>query len=265
METPGQDPHALLPWYVNATLDAGERAAFETHLPGCVSCREELLLLRALRDAVRRHGEDFFLPHPEPERLVTELLEGLPEPEGGAVRRHVALCATCAVESRLVREDRARARPPLAGAAPAAPWRRIVPWAAAAAVVAGVAVGLWQRPGPAVRPSEIVEAYYVEPSRRDAGSVVLSVPPSAPGFEIVLPLEITAASLPLTVEILDRSGRTVFLRREVTRVYRDSFLFVHCARAEFPDGEYLARVHPAAPAGQTPSAPFEFRFRVIAD
>jgi anti-sigma factor RsiW len=46
----------LLPWYVNATLDAGEAALVEKHLGSCDACREELARCQDLQSAAQ--GED---------------------------------------------------------------------------------------------------------------------------------------------------------------------------------------------------------------
>lgn len=61
--TPGQvfdlarTPHMrcepLLPWFVNGTLDARERAEVDDHLAGCERCRAEVRRLRDLSVAVR--------------------------------------------------------------------------------------------------------------------------------------------------------------------------------------------------------------------
>lgn len=42
---------ALLPWFVNGTLDADERTLVERHVAECARCRQEVEWLRALRAA----------------------------------------------------------------------------------------------------------------------------------------------------------------------------------------------------------------------
>jgi anti-sigma factor RsiW len=44
---------ALLPWYVNGTLQHVERARVEQHVGECIACRGELEAQRALRELVR--------------------------------------------------------------------------------------------------------------------------------------------------------------------------------------------------------------------
>jgi anti-sigma factor RsiW len=48
-----EHPDALLPWYVNRTLDRAERDQVEHHLATCVRCRDEVLLLEGLRAHVQ--------------------------------------------------------------------------------------------------------------------------------------------------------------------------------------------------------------------
>ncbi|HEX5758721.1 MAG TPA: zf-HC2 domain-containing protein, partial [Thermoanaerobaculia bacterium] len=43
----------LLPWYVNGTLEAGERAALEAHLAACARCRGEVAREEGLAAALR--------------------------------------------------------------------------------------------------------------------------------------------------------------------------------------------------------------------
>lgn len=49
-----RETEALLPWYVNGTLDAGERARVEQHLAQCLRCRREADWLRELQATVAR-------------------------------------------------------------------------------------------------------------------------------------------------------------------------------------------------------------------
>src|SRR5947199_119876 len=42
---------ALLPWFVNGTLDADERALVEQHITECARCRDEVEWLRELHAA----------------------------------------------------------------------------------------------------------------------------------------------------------------------------------------------------------------------
>jgi hypothetical protein len=48
---------ALLPWYLNGTLSAGERTAVSAHLQECPSCRRELDELVILRTQVRQASD----------------------------------------------------------------------------------------------------------------------------------------------------------------------------------------------------------------
>ncbi len=48
----------LLPWYVNGTLEGGERAQVEAHLSACLPCRRELEAQRALQSAMSASPHD---------------------------------------------------------------------------------------------------------------------------------------------------------------------------------------------------------------
>jgi len=97
--------HDALPWFVNGTLEPEEAATFERHLMDCADCRQELEFLEKLKAQIERHGDDFLADHPPPEKLVTLLGPGNGEEVQGEeevtrLRRHLALCATCAEEAR---------------------------------------------------------------------------------------------------------------------------------------------------------------------
>lgn len=97
-----EHPRDLLPWYANGTLGAGEQEKVARHLEHCEYCRHELVLLKAMRDEVKR----------EPIQAPTEL--GL---------------------RRLMRDVRAERRP----AAPAR-WRPALAAAAALVIVVQAAL-----------------------------------------------------------------------------------------------------------------------------
>ena len=91
-----------------------------------------------------REGEAFLEEHPSSERVAALLdpalaEEEIPEDEAVALRRHLALCATCAEEARWLRGEEAAGRD---GAVPArtggSPYRRV---AVAASVVLAFLLG----------------------------------------------------------------------------------------------------------------------------
>ncbi len=71
----------LLPWYVNATLEEGERRAVEDHLPACGECAREVDQLRGLAMALAESATDG--PGADPERLsgVIGRIDGLAAPQ----------------------------------------------------------------------------------------------------------------------------------------------------------------------------------------
>ncbi len=141
-------------------------------------------------------------------------------------------------------------------------WKVVLPWLAAAAVLIAISLPLWRQRERSARPTGIVQAFYVEPAQRAPGPAVLRLPPSAEGFQIVLPVDLGPGDLPVAVGIHDHAGRIVFARDGVTEVYRDSFLLVSCDRGDFPDGDYVVRVRLTPGPGEGPPPPLEFRFRV---
>src|SRR5262245_13938703 len=101
--------HDRLPWYVSGTLGEEESRQFAGHLGGCEACRKELIVLEAMKRELEEHGDDLLRDHPPPEKLAAAILEDAEEPlsadEAASVRRHIAICATCAEESSWLRGE----------------------------------------------------------------------------------------------------------------------------------------------------------------
>jgi hypothetical protein len=68
-----------LPWFVNGTLEAGERRDTESHLATCLVCRREATALGALQDSVASPALD-----PRCEAALGRLHERIEENERGA-------------------------------------------------------------------------------------------------------------------------------------------------------------------------------------
>jgi hypothetical protein len=97
----------LLPWYVNETLAAPQRARVESHLRDCEACRAELERERLIRGRMAGDAAIEYLPAPSLKRLQARLdeanLQGsrpaAPEPDQAASRGappRRALWAACA-------------------------------------------------------------------------------------------------------------------------------------------------------------------------
>jgi hypothetical protein len=63
----------LLPWYVNETLNAGERDRVRRHLEECGPCRETVSLLSRVDSVIRRPTATPILPPRRPERLLERI------------------------------------------------------------------------------------------------------------------------------------------------------------------------------------------------
>ena len=91
-----------LPWFLHGSLHPAERAELAAHLAGCAGCRGAL--------AATREASALFAGHPEASTLVDYAL-GLPldpvaGPERSTLELHLAHCADCREELRLVEADR---------------------------------------------------------------------------------------------------------------------------------------------------------------
>jgi hypothetical protein len=67
----------LIPWYVNDTLDDGERSRIEAHLTGCAACREDLALEQRIYHGVSADSAVEYMPAASLNRL-REKLDGKP-------------------------------------------------------------------------------------------------------------------------------------------------------------------------------------------
>ena len=54
MNAENKHPDDLLPWYVNNTLSADDRARVETHMAECEDCRNEVKFLQKLRAGIQQ-------------------------------------------------------------------------------------------------------------------------------------------------------------------------------------------------------------------
>jgi anti-sigma factor RsiW len=89
----------LLPWYLNSTLEAGEREEVRQHVAACERCRQAL--------AETRQAWTVFDQHISSQDLVA-LAWGQP-PSGidpAAAEEHLSSCADCAAELELARMSR---------------------------------------------------------------------------------------------------------------------------------------------------------------
>lgn len=259
--------HELLPWYVNGTLKGDEALSFEGHLRDCPSCGRDLPLLIAMREAIELHGEAFFRPHPAAEWIVGEVFGQLRPDRTDEVRAHLSFCPTCAVEARLARQGKDGTPVASPGARPLRRLSRRIAvfWLAAAVVLLAVSLPLWRLSRPARHRTDILPSFYVEPPQRSAEAALVRVPSSSAGFQIVLPIDLDPAAYPLRVSIHDGAGRVVFSRADVREIYRESFLLIFCARQDFPDGDYVARVESAARQDPAEPVSLQFRFRVAGE
>ncbi|MGH9869752.1 MAG: zf-HC2 domain-containing protein [Candidatus Polarisedimenticolia bacterium] len=250
------DPHELLPWYVNGTLEAREREEFERHLQTCLSCRQELPVLQDVSRQVRAPGWAAHAEHPDPETLSRVVADG---EEDAAVRRHLALCLTCAEEARWLTGE--------AVAGGSAARRRTGAWIVpAAAIAAGLLVvvtaGLlmpWR--GPAT-PAGVFRPVMVPAIERAAGATVVQVPRGAGSVQVLLQADLAPDDFPVRFEVSDASGRAVFAAAGLKEddLFRGILGFT-CPRADCPDGDYVARLTPAR-AGRPPIA---YPFSIFTD
>ena len=170
----------LLPWYLNGTLESGERAEVRQHLTTCESCRAALAETVQAGAIFAHESTAQHIPAADLVALAWgETPSGV---EPAAAREHLASCAECAAELELVRMSRRLEEEGNVAVFPAArpqaaPNRAYRGWRAAAiaASLAGVvAAGGWYQT--ARQPLQAV----VRPAAPPAASPRPAAQPQAP-------------------------------------------------------------------------------------
>lgn len=125
----------FLPWYLNGTLDEGEKQQVREHLAGCEACRQALEETRLAWTIYDQHI---------PSEALVALAWG-ESPEGydpDVLDRHLHSCPECAAELELVRTSRRLEEDDRVALFPGAATRTVTPRPAAwrtAALAAGLA------------------------------------------------------------------------------------------------------------------------------
>jgi len=252
--------HQLLPWFLTGTLDRSEERAFRNHLAECAECRDEMAMLEKVRDGADRHGAAYLSEHPPAERLVALVRDELEDADRRTVREHLALCPTCALESRWVAGKAVAGREPAAtiGRSAAAPSRgRWIPLAAAAAVLLlALSLFVFRQPGSGPM---MLQAVYLTAAERGSGVQIVRTKGDLP-LLLIVAAELSDEGFPVTVELLDRAGKAVLRQQGVTRDLLDNeqYAFLTCPVATCGPGDYRVRISPSKGA----EPPVELRFRI---
>lgn len=65
---------ALLPWFVNRTLESHEHELVTMHLEECAECRREILLLKALNESIQDDANDSHASHADVEKSLAGVM-----------------------------------------------------------------------------------------------------------------------------------------------------------------------------------------------
>ncbi|MEM7244605.1 MAG: zf-HC2 domain-containing protein [Acidobacteriota bacterium] len=271
--------HQLLPWFFNGTLDVEEAEEFERHLPDCEACRHELDLLETLRPELDEHGAALLADHPSPEELLASCEPEsadvvLDETRRGEVLRHLALCATCAEETRWLRGEGAATVSEDGAAEPGSvDDGRVVPfeaargrswidragwWVAAAAVVL-LAVSL-QRGGSGPASTGLLPVTVVRSVERDAsGSTVVTRQAETGGVHVLLEVDFAPASFPIAFELQREDGTRIHRDEAIPReaLLGGALLGFACAAEDCLAGRYHVRITSSEAMPKTLTYTFE--------
>ena len=261
------ETHDLLPWYVNGTLDDGERRSFQEHLASCAKCTAELPVLEEIRKEMAQPDWGEHAEHPAAEALSLMVVEGIEDPE---MRRHLALCVSCSEEARWLRGEETAGvsdeAPIGRDTAIRVPQRRPSKWTvplalAAAALVVLLAAGALLRSRPAGSLTGVGPPIFVPSVERDLGRRHEVIVPAGVGvLTLHFQADLRPEGFPAVFEVTDASGRTILKKADLRELdlLRGTFIF-YCGRSECRDGDYVARLTPAG--GNQP--PIAYPFRLI--
>ena len=141
--------------YVAGRLDEGVRRRVEAHLRDCRPCSELAASVREIAEASGDRDESDSATHPDSLRL-RDLALGRGSGDD-LLARHLAECASCALEAAVWREREGRPPGSAARRVTAAPFRTLI--ALAAGLLAGAGAGAWyaSRTSPPIRFSAIAD------------------------------------------------------------------------------------------------------------
>ncbi|ASJ73533.1 anti-sigma factor family protein [Granulosicoccus antarcticus] len=70
---------SLLPWYVNLTLDEGQRGAVSSHIKNCDECQREIQFLESLSETVKIETEDAYSTHVDVDKSLANVMNRIDE------------------------------------------------------------------------------------------------------------------------------------------------------------------------------------------
>ncbi len=253
----------LIPWYVAGTLSAEEQAEVETLLDEHPECREDLEAFQAVRDGIERDGGSVLGSHPSPEELVSAVRGELGGKELLELREHLALCVTCASESRWI--DRTVApveafpgeRPSADRAVSRISVGSIAGWLVAAGLAGALLLLVLTRGDDA----RSFQPHLIPQSQMTGGPARIEAKRDEPRY---LSFEITAPAneFPLSFEL--RRGERVVIEERIDdrdQLVDDRLHFLVCPASRCPAGDYSATVRGIGATTPARTYPFQIVVR----